>query len=91
MYSEHDMHEIARDPDRLRAYYWRVAMNAKRMARRSREASQNVGVVHPVTNYRPAFDEGREDVRWADTLDRFSAAILDNLDAWVESTLEREP
>ena len=89
VYSEQEMHEIGRDPVRLRAYFWRVAMNAKRTARRYRAASRAVGVEHPVTNYRRAFDEGQEDMRWADTLDRFSAAILDNLDAFVETTLER--
>lgn len=88
-YSEEEMAAIARDPERLRAYFWRVAMNAQRRARRYRAASRSVGVAHPVTNYRSVFDEGHEDVRWADTLDRFSAAILDNLDAFVETTLER--
>lgn len=87
-YSEQEMQDICRDPERLCAYFWRVAMNAKRTAKRNRERSRGVGLSHPVNNYRPAFEEGYDDVRWAETLDRFSAAILDNLDALVESTLE---
>ncbi len=88
-YSEQEIEEISRDPVRLRAYFWKVAMNAQRQARRYRKSSRAVGAQHPVTNYRPAFEEGREDARWADTLDRFSSAILDNIDAFVDSTVER--
>ena len=88
-YTEEDLRDIERDPVRLRAYFWKVAMNAKREAQRYRAASRAVGVEHPVTNYRPAFEEGLENAHWAGVLDRFSAAILDNLDVFVETTLER--
>mgnify|MGYP000913993455 CR=1 FL=1 len=89
-YSEEEMDEIAKCPVRLRAYYWRVAMNMQRMSRRARAASRATSVEHPVTNYRPVFEEGIDEAHWAGVLERTSAAILENIDALVETTLERE-
>jgi hypothetical protein len=51
-YSEQDLDEIPHDCARLRAYVWRVAMNAKLMVPEHRRASRATAVAHPVTNYR---------------------------------------
>jgi hypothetical protein len=91
MYFGKELDDISRDRDRLRAYFWRVAMNARRIAARNRRSSRATGVSHPVTNYRAAFDEGYDLLRWAGVLERVSAIVLDNLDALVESTYEGEP
>ena len=89
-YSEKELDEISRDHDRLRGYFWRVAMNAKRIAAHNRRASMATGVFHPVTNYKAAFDEGADLVRWASVMEGFSLIVLDNIDALVESTYEGE-
>lgn len=88
-YSEAQLEDIERDPVRLRAYFWHVAMNAQRIARRNRAMSRRLAVSHPVTNYRPVFDEGHELLSKAALMDRFSRAILDNIDAFVDSTVRQ--
>ena len=85
------MKEICRDRDRLRRYFAGVAMNARRVSLEKRRKSRAMGLAHPVTNYRPVFEEGRDLAHWADTLERFSNAIIENIDALVESTLETKP
>jgi hypothetical protein len=60
-WAEAELAEVARDPVRLRAYFWCVAMSARRKATRQRSRH----------------------------LMAFSEHILDNLDALVETTLEK--
>ncbi len=88
-YTDREMRAIERDPKRLRGYFWRVAMNARRMAAENRARSQQTGIAHPTTNYRPAFAEGRDMIADADTMERFSKTILDNIDVLVKTTLVR--
>lgn len=90
-YTEKDLEEISRDPERLRRYFAGVAMNARRMALRDRQKSRRMGLAHPVTGYRTAFEEGRDLMRWADTMEAFADAITENIDAFVESSLARQP
>lgn len=89
-YSDKEMEEISRDPERLRAYFWRFAMNAKRRAVENRSTSRATGIAHPVTNYRPAFEDGRDLMHWASVMDRVAEHVLNNLDVLVETTLERD-
>jgi len=72
-YSDQQMREIERCPVRLRAYYWRVAMNARRMAADQRGRTRR-GFVPPET-------------LGPDTLERFAGSILENIDALVSTTL----
>jgi hypothetical protein len=85
-YSETDMEAIERDPVRLRAYYWHMTQHWRRMAREMRDASRQTGRAHPVTNYRPAFLEGREEMRHAEVLERLAEHVSENIDALVETT-----
>jgi hypothetical protein len=87
--SDREMRAIERDPARLRGYFWRVAMNARRIAAENRRLSQETGIRHPTTNYRAAFAEGRDLIADAEWMDRFSAAILKDIDLIVETTLVR--
>jgi hypothetical protein len=81
MYSAEALDGIARDRDRLRAYYWHMAQHHRRLAaEHHRTLRSNMA----------SFDEGRDLLHWAGTLERVSATILDNLDAIVESTYEGE-
>lgn len=89
-YSDEEMREIERDPVRLRAYFWRVATNMRRMAANNRAKSRATGLHHPVSNYLPAFEEGADEVRWADTYDRVADAVLGDLDTLVETTLVKD-
>ena len=89
-YTEKDMEEISRDPERLRRYFTGVAMNARRMALRDRQKSRRMGLSYPVTGYRAVFEEGRDLMRWAATLEAVADAIIENIDAFVESSLETE-
>jgi hypothetical protein len=73
-YSGEELDEIGRDPVRLRGYFWRVAMGARLRAARAREDAQK-GLTR--------------DLRWASLEEDVSRIILDNLDALVESSLER--
>lgn len=86
-YSDRELREIERDPVRLRAWWWHMAQHHRRLAREYRHKSQSTGKWHPVTNYSYEFAKGRKDIRWANTLDRVSAMVLENIDALVESTL----
>ena len=89
-YSEQDMYEIERDPVRLKAYYWHMVHHWRRLAARKREKSRHTGECHPVTNYLPHFEKGREELRWAEILERCAEVIEKDIDAWVENTLERD-
>jgi hypothetical protein len=40
MYSGKELDDISRDRDRLRAYFWRVPMNARRIAPEDRHTSR---------------------------------------------------
>lgn len=86
-YSDEEMKEIERDPVRLRAYFWRVATNMRRTAKRNRAQSRAIGKGHPITNYLPAFEEGQDLIRWAKTLDNVADHVLENIDVIVESML----
>lgn len=86
-YSDQEMRDIERSSERLRAYFWRVAQNAKRLARRDRAASRSISLNHPTSNYRPQFSEGFDLLKDAEHMERFSSAILENLDALVRSTV----
>ena len=90
-YSDEEMAEIERDPVRLKAYFWNVVQGMRRIAAKNRARSQATGVNHPVTNYLPAFEEGADAIHWANTLDRVADCILEDLDAWVTSTLVGAP
>jgi hypothetical protein len=89
VYTEKDLEEISRDPDRLRRYFAGVAMNARRMALRDRRKSKRMGLAYPVTGYRPVFEDGRDLMRWAETMEAVAAAIIENIDAFVESSLKK--
>jgi hypothetical protein len=88
-YSEQEMKEISRDPNRLRRYFWRVAMGAKRRAARARREVKDQAVRSSPVLFHDAVDDARERLRRASIEESFAAAILDNLDAWVKSSLER--
>lgn len=88
-YSDEEMREIERDPVRLRAYFWRVATNMRRIAKQNRRQSRATGKNHPVTNYLPAFEEGRDLVRMAKTLDTVADQVIEHMDILVETTLVR--
>jgi len=90
-YSEQELEEIGRDPVRLRAYFWRVATNMKRMAARNRTESRQTGELHPVTNYLAKHYEGQDLMHWAGVLDTCGDLILEDLDQWVDSCLEKDP
>jgi len=85
-YSEKEFDEIERNPVRRRAYFWHVAMSAQRTARRNRALSRRLAVAHPVTNYKPVFEEGHDLLAEAAHMDRFAKSILDNIDLLVETT-----
>jgi hypothetical protein len=87
-YSDQEMEEIARDPTRLRAWWWHIAKHNQRLARNKRERSRRTGQQHSVINYLPRFEEGAELVRHADMSDNLANAVLDNIDALVRSSLE---
>jgi hypothetical protein len=80
-YTEQDLDEIPRSRDRLKAYYWRVAMNARRLAAEHRRA---------IRANKASFDEGQDLLRWAGSLERVAAVILANIDELVETTFEGE-
>lgn len=79
------------NPIALRAYFWRVAMGCNSRALELRQELQTTGETFPVVGFRPVFDEGREKHHWAQTLTRMHVALMENLDAWVRSCLERPP
>ncbi len=89
-YSGEELEEIERDPARLRAYFWHIAMHNRRLARRERAASRAVGCSHPVTNYLPAFEEGADKIRLANLSDRLADLILEHIDGLVDSCLKRD-
>lgn len=89
-YTQAEMRAIERDPVRLRAYFWSIAARAQRRSTRLLEASRRTGIEHPTSNYRPAFEDGCEDVHEAGVMARFSKAIHDNIDLLVETTLVGE-
>lgn len=86
-FSHEELEEIGCNAVRLHAWWHHIAMHHQRLARQKRAASRQMGVHHPVTNYRPQFEEGHDLIQWADALDRTSQAILENLDALVRTTL----
>jgi plasmid stability protein len=79
MYSDRDLDSIARDRDRLRAYYWRMAQHHRRLAAEHRRTSRANLV---------SFEEGRDLLRWAGTLERVADIVLDNLDVITEASYE---
>lgn len=87
-YSDHELEEIGRDPIRLRAWWWHMAMRHQRFAREKRELSRMIGRDHPVTNYRERFDEGYDLIRWAIVSDRVASVILDDIELFIRTTLE---
>lgn len=89
-YSDQEMHEIERDPVRLKAYFWHMIQHWRRMGRRKREKSKRTGEIHPVTNYRCHFENGREELRWAEVLETCADVIERDIDSWVEGCLIRE-
>jgi hypothetical protein len=90
LYTDKELREISRDPERLRRYFSGVAMNARRQALKDRRKSRQMGLAYPVTGYRAVFEEGRDLLHWAETMDRFADVIVENIDALVASTLEME-
>jgi hypothetical protein len=87
-YSETDLAEIPHDRARLRAWWWRMAIHHKRLAKQYRRESKMTAIEHSPVGYRPAFDEGADLLRWAGILEDLSAVVLENLDSLVESTYE---
>ena len=78
MYTDEEMEEIEADPVRLKAYFWRMSKHWTRLAATYREEARKV-----------SFDEGLEKIRWAKTLDTTAGVLLENLDAFVESTVRK--
>ncbi len=67
------------DPVMCRRYFWSCAMNARRMAVKLRADAK-----------RSPFSEGRQIVKMADTLERFSSSVLENMDRLVKVTVKEE-
>ena len=86
-YSEEALNEIECDPVRLRAYFWRVAMSARYRAKRKREKVNLQAVYSSPVGFDDAAIDARDELRSANVLDNFAQALLDNLDAFVESSL----
>src|SRR5271169_6500991 len=85
-YSAETLGEIEHDPVRLRCYFWHVAMAARRRAKEKRRAAHSQAMYSsPV-----AFDEVADwdGVRSAKFEEDFANAILYNIDALVESSIE---
>jgi hypothetical protein len=76
-YGEADLAEIPHDKARLRAWWWRMAMHHKRLAKQYRRDAHTT-----------SFAEGADLVHWARVLEDLSVIVLDNIDALVESTYE---
>jgi hypothetical protein len=79
-YTGEQLEEIERDPVRLRAYFWRVAMANKVLAARKREEAR-----------RASFEDGPRLLQEAYSSQRFSLVILEHMDALVESCVCRAP
>ena len=73
-YTGEQLDEIERDPVRLRAYFWRVAMANKVLAARKREEAR-----------RASFGDGMRLLQQARASQRFSLIILEHMDALVAS------
>lgn len=87
-FSEQELEDISRNPVRLRAWWWHMSMHQARLARKNLKQSRATGLLHPVTNYLPKFEEGYDLVHWAGVHTGVSAVITENLDALVRSSLE---
>jgi hypothetical protein len=83
--SYQELKEISRDPVSPPGLLLERGDAQQAGGARLRNASRATGVSHPVTNYQAAFEEGRENLELAETMDNLATAILDNLDALVES------
>jgi hypothetical protein len=86
-YSAETLDEIQDDPVRIRCYFWRVAMAARRRAKEKRRAVRAQAVYSsPV-----AFDEVADwdGVMSAKHEEDFANAILDNIDALVKSSVRK--
>jgi hypothetical protein len=88
-YTDEEMHEIARDPEKLRRYYMRMVMHWRKLAHQHRQVSRRMGVTYPVQGYRDIFDKGQELMHWARIEDQMADIVGEHLDALVESTLMR--
>lgn len=86
-YTEKELYAMEFDPIKAKQYFWRCAMGMRRTAKQNRLASRATGVSHPVTNYKYAFEEGRDLITEAKHLDRVADAVLENIDALVQSCL----
>jgi hypothetical protein len=79
-YTSEQLEEIEKDPERLRAMFWRVAMSNRQRAGQQREEAR-----------RAPFDDGPRLLREAEISERFAATILENLDAFVEAARAPAP
>lgn len=89
-YSEKEMEEISRDPARLRAYFWRVAMSARQRAADGRRRCAAQAMHSSPVQFDEVADKGRRTLRMASLDERLATAILDNIDALVASTVSRQ-
>jgi hypothetical protein len=64
-------------------------MGAKTRAAKARAAVKDQAVRSSPVLFHDAVDDAQNRLHMATVQERFAAAILDNLDAWVESSLER--
>jgi hypothetical protein len=87
-YSDQALHEISRNPVRLRAYYWHMEKHWRRLAREYRTRSQ--GQAQLVVG--DTYERGSDLLDQALHMERCADFIRDhgNADLFVRSTLEPE-
>jgi len=84
-YSEEEMCEIEKNPDRLRAYFWRIAMGMRLQADKIRHEVHDHAILSSPVAFDLFSDDRRDAIKWAKALDRTSEAILSNLNEFVRS------
>ena len=86
-WTEEELFECERDPEKCRRYYMYMVMHWRRLAHKNRKKSRLMGQAYPVGGYRPVFDEGRDLMHEASVLDRMADAVGQYLNEFVASTV----
>lgn len=88
-YSEEELDAMQYDPVVMRAYFWRVAMGAKRRSLVTKREIIERGRYSVVPHFRGVYEEDVRKRDWADVEERLSKVVLDNIDALVRSCTRR--
>jgi len=85
-YTPEQFERMEHDPELVRCYFWQVAMNARRMARKRKQVIHHQAVCSSPVAFDEAVDYAKNELHWAQIEENLANVILENLDALVKSS-----